>query len=54
MASRSALEERNAWRASLKGPWGMRYLPQADTPKPRKKRPRPSDRPRIQGFQFCQ
>ena len=34
MASRSASVEWNSWRSSTKGPWGMRYLPQAVTPKP--------------------
>jgi len=32
IASRSASEEWRAWRASVNGPWGMRYLPHADSP----------------------
>ena len=42
MASRSASVEWNSWRSSTKGPWGMRYFPQAVTPKPRASRPTPS------------
>ena len=34
MASRSSSVEWNSWRSSTKGPWGIRYLPQAVTPKP--------------------
>ena len=41
MASRSASVEWNSWRSSTKGPWGMRYFPQAVTPKPRASRPTP-------------
>ena len=42
MASRSASVEWNSCRSSTKGPWGIRYLPQAVTPKPRASRPTPS------------
>ncbi len=42
MASRSASVEWNSCRSSTKGPWGIRYLPQAVTPKPRASRPIPS------------
>ena len=41
MASRSASVEWNSWRSSTKGPWGIRYLPQAVTPKPRASSPTP-------------
>ena len=34
MASRSSGVEASVWRSSTKGPWGMRYLPQAVRPKP--------------------
>jgi len=40
-ASRSASVEWNSWRSSTKGPWGIRYLPQAVTPKPRPSSPTP-------------
>ena len=50
MASRSALVERSAWRSSTKGPWGMRYLPQAIRPKPRKKRPSAEGEPEDPGL----
>ena len=41
IASRSASVEWNSCRSSTKGPWGIRYLPQAVTPKPRPRRPTP-------------
>ena len=41
IAWRSASVEWNSWRSSTKGPWGMRYLPQAVTPKPSASRPTP-------------
>ena len=41
MASRSSSVDWKSWRSSSKGPWGIRYLPQAVTPKPRASRPTP-------------
>ncbi len=41
MASRSSSVEWNSCRSSTKGPWGMRYLPHAVTPKPRASSPTP-------------
>ena len=54
MASRSSGVEASGCRSSTKGPWGMRYLPQAVRPKPRRNSPAPTVPPRAQGFQFCQ
>ena len=54
MTSRSSGVEASVWRSSTKGPWGMRYLPQAVRPKPRANRPAPSAPPKIQSVQFCQ
>ena len=45
MASMSSSLEANEWRSSTKGPWGRRYLPQADMPKPKPKRPTPRATP---------
>ena len=52
MASRSSAVDASVCRSSTKGPWGIRYLPQAVRPKPSRKRPTPRVPPRIQGFQF--
>ena len=54
MASRSSGVEASVWRSSTKGPWGMRYLPQAVRPKPSANRPAPSAPPKVHGLQFCQ
>ncbi len=45
MASMSGSGEANGWRSSTKGPWGMRYFPQAERPKPKPKRPTPRKTP---------
>ena len=54
IAARSSGDPASTWRSSTKGPWGIRYLPHAVSPKPRRKRPAPMVPPMIQGFQFCQ
>ncbi len=54
MASRSSDVEAKTWRSSTKGPWGMRYLPQAVIPKPRANSPAPSAPPKVHTFQLCQ
>ncbi len=41
IAARSASVEWKSWRSSTKGPWGMRYLPQAVIPNPRASMPTP-------------
>ena len=50
MASRSSGVEASVWRSSTKGPCGMRYLPQAVRPKPRRNRPAPSAPPSVHGL----
>ena len=41
MAARSSSVEWKSWRSSTKGPWAIRYLPQAMTPAPRPSMPTP-------------
>ena len=54
MASRSSVVEASGWRSSTKGPCGIRYLPQAVSPKPSRNRPAPMAPPSSHGLQFCQ
>ena len=54
MESRSSGVDASGWRSSTKGPCGMRYLPHAVRPKPRKNMPAPIVPPSTHGFAFCQ